>query len=99
MNKRMGFDTPDTVKNITELAVIAAGQNKTLDDIMAMVEVDGWEYWGEGPRDGESMVCSVFVTAMYRAAGLFGDMEINATEQHPLDVYSLNFYDTEVERP
>ena len=99
MNKRMGFDTPDTVKNITELAVIAAGQNKTLDDIMAMVEVDGWEYFGEGPRDGESMVCSVFVTAMYRAAGLFGDMEINATEQHPLDVYSLNFYDTEVERP
>ena len=45
------------------------------------------------------MVCSVFVTAMYRAAGLFGDMEINATEQHPLDVYSLNFFDKDVQRP
>ena len=45
------------------------------------------------------MVCSVLVTALYKAAGLFDDLEINATEFHPLDAYSLNFYDTERERP
>jgi len=51
------------------------------------------------PRDGLSYVCSAYVTALYKAAGLFGDMEINATEFTPKDVYSLNFFDLDFQRP
>jgi hypothetical protein len=70
-----------------------------LDDVMGMVEQDGWEYTGQLPRDGLSYVCSAYVAAMYKAAGLFGDLEINATEFTPKDVYTLDFFDLEYERP
>jgi hypothetical protein len=54
---------------------------------MAMPEQDGWLYTGKEPRDGLSYVCSAYVTALYKAGGLFGDLEINATEFTPKDVY------------
>lgn len=100
LNKRMGIQTEAEVQyNMTGIAVAAAAQNMTVEDVMAIPEIDGWEYFGEGARDGESMVCSAFVTALYKAAGLFDDMEINATEFQPLDAYSLKFFDTTRERP
>jgi len=70
-----------------------------VEDVMAIPEIDGWKYYGEGARDGESMVCSVLVTALYKAGGLYDDLEINATEFQPLDAYSMDFYDTTRERP
>jgi len=36
------------------------------------------------------MVCSVYVAALYRAAGVFGDILFAATELSPRDLYSLN---------
>jgi len=71
----------------------------SVSEVMAMVEHDGWEYTGIEPRDGRSWVCSAYVAAMYKAAGLFGDMDINSTEFGPADVYELNFFDTEFELP
>ena len=65
-----------------------------MDQIGAMVEIDGWEY-----NDGVSYVCSAYVAAMYKAAGLFGDLEINAVEFTPKDVYILNFFDLNYQRP
>jgi len=47
----------------------------TVSDIMAMTEKDEWEYKGFY-HDGKSMVCSSYVTAVWKAAGIFGDMEI-----------------------
>ena len=66
---------------------------------MAMPELDGWEYTSEEPRDGLSYVCSAYVTAMYKAGGLFDDFDVQATEFQPRDVYSLNFFDLNYERP
>lgn len=66
---------------------------------MAIVEQDGWIYSGIEPRDGESYVCSAFVAGLYRAAGLFGDYEINATEFTPRDVYQLKLFKDTWERP
>ena len=66
---------------------------------MAMVEMDGWEYTGEKPRDGLSYVCSAYAAAFYKAAGLFDNMSIQATEFSPRDVYTLNFFDTTYQRP
>lgn len=57
-----------------------------MSEVMAIVEEDGWKYEGFY-HDGESMVCSSFVTAVWKAAGLFGDLKINAVEWLPKDVY------------
>jgi len=73
---------------------MAADMGMDLQEVMAMPEIDGWEYY-----DGVSYVCSSYVTAMYKAAGLFGDVYVNATEFHPRDVYQLDFFDTTVTRP
>ena len=53
---------------------------------MALTEVDGWKYEGFY-HDGESMVCSSFVAAIWKAAGLFEDVYINAVEWLPKDIY------------
>lgn len=43
----------------------------TMDEVVAIPEIDGWQY-----NDGVSYVCSAYVAALYKAAGLFDDMEI-----------------------
>lgn len=58
----------------------------TFYDVFGIIEKDGWKYSGQY-ADGESYVCSTFVAGLWKAAGLFGDMEINAVEWSPKDVY------------
>jgi len=97
MNKRLGT----TGLDIEELTAYAAERQMGLDDVMALPEIDGWLYTGL-MAEGEtytSYVCSAFVTYMYVAAGLFDDLEINAPEFTPKDVYTLNFYDLNFDRP
>jgi len=48
----------------------------SLDDVMAITEMDGWKYTGLKPRDGESMVCSAYVAAVWKAAGMFDDYHV-----------------------
>lgn len=60
----------------------------SLAQLSAQVEIDGWEY-----PTGPNYVCSAFVVHLYKAAGLFGDLSINAPEFTPKDLYELNFYD------
>ena len=42
-------------------------------------------------------MCSAFVIALYKRAGLFGDLEINAPEFVPRDIYTLNFFNADSE--
>jgi hypothetical protein len=44
---------------------------------MALPEIDNYEYTGLKPRDGRSYVCSSFIVSMFKAAGIFGNLEIN----------------------
>jgi len=90
LNKRMGT----TGKSLSEIAALAADQDMSILDVMAMPDQEDWVYY-----DGSSYVCSAYVTAQYKRAGLFGDLEINATEFHPRDVYSLDFFDKDFVRP
>ena len=94
LNKRLGT----TGFNIKQLSGEAARQNLTMEELMAMVEVEGWEYTGIQPRDGRSYVCSAYVAAAYQAAGLFPG-PINGPEFTPKDVYTLNFFDQNPVRP
>jgi hypothetical protein len=97
MNKRLETEG----LNLEAIAAEAAKRNMSIQDVWAMPEHDGWIYTGEEPRDGESYVCSAFVAAIYKAAGLFGDDvdEINATEMVPKDVYTINFFKDSWDRP
>ena len=70
------------------LAAEAAHRNMTILDVAAMPEQDSWVY-----SDGPSYVCSCFVIGIYKAAGLFGDLEVNANEFTPKDLYELDIYD------
>jgi len=69
----------------------------SLEDLMSIVEVEGWQYEGLEPRDGSSYVCSAYVAAVYQAAGLLHN--ISGPEFTPKDVYTLNFFDTNFTRP
>mmetsp|Transcript_87491 Transcript_87491/g.120547 ORF Transcript_87491/g.120547 Transcript_87491/m.120547 type:complete len:94 (+) Transcript_87491:1383-1664(+) len=71
----------------------------TVDDVIGMTEEEGWIYSGLQPKDGRAYVCSAFVTALWKAAGLFDGHDINAPEFTPGDVYRMNFFDTETPRP
>lgn len=64
---------------IPDLAAKAAEKNMTMSDLMAMVEKDYLPYTGEVPRDGWSYVCSSYVAAMWKAAGVV-TADIQATE-------------------
>jgi len=64
---------------------------------MALVEQDGWKYSGQY-HDGESMVCSSFVAALWKNAGLF-EGYTNAVEWSPKDVYQVDFFNKEYKRP
>lgn len=90
INKRLGSE----YLNVAQIEVEAAKQNTTIPDLMAQVEVEGWWY-----PDGISYVCSSFVLAAYKHAGILGDLILQATEFTPRDVYTLNIFDRDYQRP
>ena len=89
LNKRL--DT--TGLNLEQVIIEAGKRGRTIEDLFADVEKDGWEYHGIEPRDGRSYVCSTFLVAVYNAAGLFKPYTINSPEFTPKDLYQLNFFD------
>jgi hypothetical protein len=70
----------------------------TVEQLMAQVEVEGWEYHGL-PNDGRAYVCSAYVAAVYQAAGMFLPGKINGPEFTPKDVYTLAFFDLNFQKP
>ena len=84
--KRLNIQLNSTV----DILEYAYKQNINFTDLMKIPEMDYWRYDGN-----YSMVCSVFVCALWKKARLFGDLEnqIQCTEFHNWDVYSLNFFD------
>lgn len=94
LNKHLGTEG----LNITEIQIEANKRGMNFTDVAAIVEEDGWIYSGYY-HDGESLVCSCFVTAMWKAAGLFGDMEINSVEQTPKDIYQMDLFNKNWDRP
>jgi len=75
--------------NLKGITAEANSRNMTLEDVMAMPERDTWIY-----SDGPSQMCSALVIGVYKAAGIFGDMKIEATEFTPKDVYQIDVFNT-----
>eukprot|EP00743_Colponemidia_sp_Colp-15_P001755 GILK01001916.1.p1 GENE.GILK01001916.1~~GILK01001916.1.p1 ORF type:complete len:580 (+),score=78.82 GILK01001916.1:43-1740(+) len=94
INQALNFRLGTKGLNMAEIYAEMDRQKISPADLIAKVEDDSWVY-----SDGPSMVCSVFVTSIYKAAGILGDIEINATEFTPRDVYTLNIFDTNSNRP
>ena len=94
LNKRLNSDC----HNMPCIAEVAANQGLSVQDVMAIPEQDGWLYTGL-PHDGMAFVCSAYSASIYKAAGMFDDMDIQATEFTPRDVYNLNFFNTTKLRP
>ena len=84
LNKRLGTNN----LGLKEIWEEIYKKQTTFEELMAVVEDENWIY-----SDGHSYVCSAFVTAVYKRAGLFGNFNINAPEFTPKDLYELNFYD------
>jgi len=80
--------------SFSEIVSEASRRGMTLDQVMAMPEKDSWVY-----SDGPSYVCSCFVVGLWKAAGLFGDLNIQATEFTPRDIYQLNFFNKNPDLP
>lgn len=94
LNKRLGTKDLD----VAGIAAEAAKRGMKFGDVMAMVEEDGWTYEGFY-HDGEAMVCSAYVAAMWKAGGLFGDLKINANEFTPKDLYQVKLFNPDFKRP
>lgn len=88
LNKHLGVSG----MNITEIAIEANKRGLNVSSVMGLTELDGWKYTGEY-HDGRSMVCSAFVIAIWKAAGVFDGVTINAVEWAPKDVYQVDIFD------
>eukprot|EP00347_Sterkiella_histriomuscorum_P011078 403373837 len=95
LNKRLNTENLTYPEVVTE----AAKRGLTIQDLMAIPEQDGWLYHGIEPKDGKSYVCSSYVTALYKAAGLFGNTIINPQEIHDRDLYNMNLFNKTSELP
>eukprot|EP00760_Papus_ankaliazontas_P015323 PhM_4_TR16469/c0_g1_i1/m.82904 len=91
-NKRMG--TSDL--KAAAIYRLAGQRGMNSSEINAIVEQDSWVYntTRDGlPAVGKSQVCCVFVCNMWKAGGVFGDLDFNCAEQTNVDDYSLDIFD------
>ena len=71
-----------------------ARQGKSFEELLAIPEPEGVQY-----SDGSNYVCSCFVVAFWKHGGMFGDLEFSPNEFGPRDVYMLDVFDKNVQRP
>jgi len=72
----------------------AARRGKSLEKLIAEPELEGLQY-----HDGLSYVCSCFVVAYLEHGGIFGDIKITPHEFTPRDLYMLDIYDKNYQKP
>jgi len=92
LNMRLNGGTQNWT--VSEIAEYIYAHNLTFEDLYAQVEQDSWVYY-----DGPSLVCSSFVIALWRSAGLFDGLTIQATEFLPKDIYQTTYIDPNPDVP
>lgn len=69
------------------MAVLGWTQGLRSAELPALVEKDSFVYQttrynDSNPVPGPAMVCCVFVCSVWKAAGVFGDMDLECTVRH-----------------
>ena len=90
LNKRVG----KTGLTFQQAVAEAARQGKSVEQLLAEPEPEGIEY-----VDGLNYVCSCFVIAFWKHGGLFGDLDFSPNEFGPKDIYNLDIFDKDFQRP
>ena len=98
LNHRMGTWERDL--DILQLVKMMHEQGKTFSDVYTMPEQDHWMYRTNRfgvPTVGRQMVCCVFVCSMWKAAGVFSEIDddIQCGEQTLWDIFSMKIFDDE----
>lgn len=77
------------VMNLTlnETSLLASEMNMKLEDIMAMPELDDYQY-----PNGEQWICSSIIIKIYQVAGVLID-KLNSKEFTPKDIFQMNIFD------
>lgn len=88
LSKRLGKEG----LTMSQIAIEAAKKGISFEDLSVIPEQDDWIY-----DNGENIICSSFVVQMYREAGVFDGLNVNfnAKEMQPKDVYLLDLFDRE----
>ena len=86
MGMRLGLEKPKIANVVKE----CVKRGKTFEEVMMIPERDDWNYF-----DGENWVCSTFVVGIYKEAGIFEGLDIQAHEFTPKDIYMMGIYDKE----
>eukprot|EP01091_Cochliopodium_minus_P010277 TRINITY_DN2685_c0_g1_i1.p1 TRINITY_DN2685_c0_g1~~TRINITY_DN2685_c0_g1_i1.p1 ORF type:complete len:499 (+),score=112.43 TRINITY_DN2685_c0_g1_i1:11-1507(+) len=97
LNHRLGTSNLTIRQSYAE----ATRRGISLAELYTIPEQDNWNYTFSDGRTGPSMVCDVFVTHMWKAGGLFGNIsnQIQATEFTNFDAYSLKIFNSSFVRP
>eukprot|EP01086_Lenisia_limosa_P002855 TRINITY_DN16925_c0_g1_i1.p1 TRINITY_DN16925_c0_g1~~TRINITY_DN16925_c0_g1_i1.p1 ORF type:complete len:484 (-),score=137.74 TRINITY_DN16925_c0_g1_i1:38-1489(-) len=91
LNKRMGNEALDW--DYSRCVMEAEKRGMTVMEVMAIPERDEWTYQGR-----RSIVCSTLVSTIHKEAGVYGDIDLNAKEFNPKDIYQIDVWDKS-ERP
>ena len=106
LNKRVGTEgltTLELYKEYLSRKPKDVDATKYLSSLVTIPEKDEWKYtmFPNTTQTGESMVCSVFVCRVWKAAGLFKEIgnNVNCGEFTPYDVYKLKIFDDDYHFP
>jgi len=97
-NKRLGT----TGLSMNQVYMEASKRGWDFHHLITMTEEDEWIFEDNDGVKGPSMVCDVFVTRMWKAAGVIRpDLvnQIQAAEFTNWDAYSLNIFNSNYKRP
>ena len=90
----LNFRLNTTNLNFQQIITEAARKGLTFEQLMAIPEKEGLPY-----HDGVSYTCSCFVTAFWEHGDMFGDIKLLPNEFTPRDLYTLDVYDKNFQRP
>ena len=90
----MNFRLNTTDLDMPQIIAEAARRGMTFEELMAIPEEEGLPY-----KEGVRYTCSCFVTAFWQHGGLFGDIKVLPNEFSPRDLYTLDVFDKNFQKP
>lgn len=96
LKKRLGIKNSDFNKYEDLLIKAIVDHNQTIVDLLAIPEQDDFVYYSSDNNQTITKPMyssSTFVAALWKAAGMFGKLNVNAQEFSLRDIYQVDFFD------